>query len=307
MFRMSPIIIGFLFLTACTVRVGPPSETTKGGEGTKETEVVAEKKSISNEVNQFPAERETHNVTYRGIVQPAGISIYMQGSHRLLLSDGRFLLLESDTVDLNGYVGEEVEISGSTRATIEANGIIMRVENTKLILPPPEAETSSESSLSSLSEEKPSELIEEPTTEVPLEPREASVANEAIIEAMSAENFSPENWTQEYCSSHIGFCIPIHRNWWYKSFGTTTSTLWHVEVGNSPVLNLADGPISINLLYGDLSSLEDQETTTVQVHDDIIVGSRPWSGDRHFEIRASITLEAAVRYMIEHINPYEEN
>ncbi|MBI3336561.1 hypothetical protein HYZ98_03285 [Candidatus Peregrinibacteria bacterium] len=326
MIRLFPIIIGFLTLTACAVRVGPPSQVSSS----TASQTAESEDSSPNEANaasEAIQERETHNVTYRGIVQPAGISIYMQGSHRLLLSDRRFLLLESENVDLNGYVGEEVEVSGSTRPTVEANGIIMRVEKTKLILPPQEeSPVPEQSSVQGTAEEKPAEP-EKPIQPIPTEPTQPTESTEdlavgpepaerepaewteqltEVIEAMAKENFSAEHWTQEYCSSHIGFCIPVHRNWWYKSFGTTTSTLWHVEVGNSPVLNLGDGHISINLLPGDLF-LENQETTNVQVQGSAIVGLRPWSGDRHFEIRAGSALEPAVRYMIEHINPYEGN
>ncbi|HCI03946.1 TPA: hypothetical protein DE059_03390, partial [Candidatus Peribacteria bacterium] len=78
--------------------------------------------------------RETKNVIYQGVVKPAGISIYQQGSHRLQLETGKFILLESDTVDLNGYVGEHVEMVGAIRPTVEEGGMIMRVESAKLII-----------------------------------------------------------------------------------------------------------------------------------------------------------------------------
>lgn len=331
------ILIGLLLLSACTVRVGPPPNTTDSTQPIEETQTSSSSKFL--EPTQPDQERETHNVTYRGIVQPAGISIYMQGSHRLLLSDGRFILIESEGVDLNGYVGEEVELSGSSRPTVEGSGIIMRVEKAKLILPP--KEDSAESEESEDAKEAPTEPTAGPEPAERTKPNEVREANEAtegpavrgpdgpsgperelverdevpesasavpqaVIEAMAAENFSAEHWTQEYCSSHIGFCIPVHRNWWYKSFGTTTTTLWHVEVGNSPVLNLEDGPVSINLISGDLS-LENQATSEVRVDNDTVVASRPWSGNRHFEIRTHAKLEAAARYMIDHVSSYEGN
>lgn len=320
------ILIGLLLLSACsTSQVGPPSNTTDSMQPIEGAQTSSSSKFL--EPTQPDQERETHNVMYRGIVQPAGISIYMQGSHRLVLPDGRFVLLESQSLDLNGYVGEEVELFGSTRPTVEANGIIMNVNEAKLILPPEEDSAEGPDEVPKLVEREPAEQPTKPTEPLPLrssegakggtepsQPLESSTSPEpalsadltAVIEAMAAENFSAEHWTQEYCSSHIGFCIPVHRNWWYKSFGTTTTTLWHVEVGNSPVLNLGDGHITLNLLFGDLS-LENQATSEVRIDNDTVVASRPWSGNRHFEIRAHAKLEAAARYMIDHISSYEGN
>ena len=77
--------------------------------------------------------RETKNISYDGIVKPAGISIYQQGTHRLSLPNGKFVLLESETVDLNGYVDEHVRIFGALRPTVEAGGMIMRVERMQLL------------------------------------------------------------------------------------------------------------------------------------------------------------------------------
>lgn len=279
--------------------------------------------------------RETRNVTYRGIVQPAGISIYMQGTHRLVLSDGRFLLLESDTLDLNGYVGEEVNLKGSIRPTVEAGGQIMRVEEAELVLKvedpepaereessssvlpednaqtPEEAMKTSSSSSSAMQKsvssssiaQKPSSTSSSSSSSSSEETQASSTSPEmeAIIAAMAKEDFSAANWTQEYCSGHIGFCFPVHRNWWYKSFGATTSVLWHIEVSNAPVLNLGDGPIVINLIRGPLTSPD----LTVSSQGNSVIGFRQWSTDQHFEITADKRLEAAVNYIVKNITTYE--
>ena len=91
---------------------------------------------------------ETHNVTYRGTVQELGVTIYMQGTHALALGDGRMLILESSVVDLETYLDHEVEVFGSLRPTVEAGGIIMRVERITDLSP--ESSESSASSVSSL-------------------------------------------------------------------------------------------------------------------------------------------------------------
>ena len=71
---------------------------------------------------------ETKNVIYRGRLLPLGASIYMEGTHRLELEDGRFILLESDGLLLDEYANLDVEVFGATRPTVEGGGIVMRVE-----------------------------------------------------------------------------------------------------------------------------------------------------------------------------------
>lgn len=117
---------------------------------------------------------------------------------------------------------------------------------------------------------------------------------------MAEEEFTLEQWTQEYCSTHVGFCVPIHRNWWFKSFGATASSLWHVEVSDTPVENLGDGVLLVNLVQGDLalSGATDRE---VRMHGNFAVGYRGFSEKRHFEISAPIELKEAVQHMTEHL------
>ena len=74
---------------------------------------------------------------------------------------------------------------------------------------------------------------------------------------MAKDDLATGQWTQQYCTSHIGFCIPVHRNWWFKSFGTTTSYLWHVEVSPEELQGLGDGPLVINLAAGSIPDSDD--------------------------------------------------
>lgn len=98
-------------------------------------------------------------------------------------------------------------------------------------------------------------------------------------------------WTQRYCSTHVGFCVPIHKNWWFLSFGATSGFLWHVEVGAQEIHNMGEGPISINLVSGAGAD------GTVRVEGDTVIGVRAFDGARHIEIRAPLSLETAVRFM----------
>ncbi|SDR87881.1 hypothetical protein [Christiangramia echinicola] len=55
----------------------------------------------------------THNEEkYYGIIKPAGITTYQYGTHRLETQND-FYALKSDTVNLEEYEGQEVEIMAS--------------------------------------------------------------------------------------------------------------------------------------------------------------------------------------------------
>ena len=273
-------------------------------------------------VVEEPEVRETRNVAYKGIVKPAGISIYMQGSHRLVLSDGRFILLESDTVDLNGYVNEEVEVIGALRPTVEAGSMIMRVEQISLIKEATEPEGDEEIEEEGIEEEtieveessetedvEDVEEVEQIIEDAKAEEEEALVPTnpdlEERIALMAKEDFSASNWTQQYCTGHIGFCVPVHRNWWFKSFGTTTSYLWHVEVSSEEVDGLYHGPIRINLVSGTVASKKAVDGQ-IRATGNTVTGFIEWTENRHFEITADVRLEGAVKYMTENVVAYED-
>lgn len=248
---------------------------------------------------------ETLNVIYRGELEELGVSIFMEGTHKLTLDDGRFILLESEDLVLGDYTGDNVEVFGSVRPTIEAGGMIMTVESIKSV----NADTSTEDSSSSSSSDdeessssSSSESSEADTTSQTSSTPDIEVSGElsAKAEQMAEDDMSPENWTQEYCSTHIGFCIPVHRNWWFKSFGTTSSAIWHLEIGPSEMNNLGEGPITLRLVSGDIAS-SGMSDGQVLVQGNTVVGARSWAGNRHFEIRGPKNLETAVRYLTEQL------
>jgi len=270
--------------------------------------------------------RETANVSYDGVVRPAGISIYQEGTHRLSLANSHFILIESAVIDLNGYVDENVRIFGSLRPTVEAGGMIMRVERIELLGGSSESSSSSSSLVSSLPSSSPSSLPSSSApSSVPTSPSSLSSALPASsaapassgsdaaapsqpsaafltrIELMARQDFADANWTQQYCTSHIGFCLPVHRNWWFKSFGTTSTALWQVELSSEPVLDLHDGPIAVRLLPGSRSTSD----KTVVTEGTAVTGYRDWTDNRHFEITADARLEGAVRYITEHLSVEE--
>ena len=309
--------------------------------------------SISAMSEDASSVRETSNVSYSGVVQPSGISIYTEGSHRLVLPEGKFILLESDALDLNGYVGENVVVFGSLRPTVEAGGMIMRVDRIELA----DGATASGSSLSSSSSSDSSELssaLSEVSAESVASSEAVSKAESAAskpassaastaqskatvasstsssavkssavskssqqeasqpetdaqfetrVLSMSHQNLESAQWTQQYCTSHIGFCAPVHRNWWFKSFGATSTELWHVEINSEPLDMLGDGPVVIRLMTG-ADTAADGTVTTQGAKVTFI---KSWSLDRHFEIVADKRLEAIVRYIGTHLTEFAQS
>lgn len=114
---------------------------------------------------------------------------------------------------------------------------------------------------------------------------------------------SAGSWTQQYCSSHIEFCMPVHKLWYYKSFGATTSFLWHVELSAKEINALGDGPIVINLVSGTAAAKQATDGQ-VRTQGDIVMGFKNWGSNEHFEVSAPAGFDAAVRYIIENIGPY---
>jgi hypothetical protein len=101
----------------------------------------------------------------------------------------------------------------------------------------------------------------------------------------------------------VGFCIPVHRNWYYYSFGATSSYLWHVEVSAQEINNLGDGPLLINLVSGELPSSAFDGSVATQ--GDSVIGYRAWTNGRHFQIIAPAALQSAVQYMTNNLSVYQ--
>ncbi len=278
------------------------------------------------EEEQTSSVAETKNVIYRGTLLPLGASIYMEGTHRLELEDGRFVLLEANGLILDEYLAMDVEVFGATRPTTEGGGIIMRVERIaefveSSVAVSSEAMTSSSSSTMSSA---PISVAPAIPSSAPVAVSRASVApvvpssapvvssvppapvssSSAATDAVSIRaatmakaNMDAANWTQQYCSSHTGFCFPVHKNWWYTSFGATSSSQWHVELSSEELVALGDGPISVVLVSGAAPVADGQVT----VENGIATGIRAWTNNRHFVISAPSALETAVRYITQEL------
>ncbi len=277
------------------------------------------------EEEQTSSVAETKNVIYRGTLQALGSSIYMEGTHRLELEDGRFVLLEANGLVLDDYLDMDVEVFGSTRPTVEGGGIIMRVERVaefveSSVAVSSEAMFPSSSSASSAASVAPAVRSSVPaavsrasvapvvpssapvavSSAAPVPASSSSAASDAVsmrAATMAKVNMAASFWTQQYCSTHTGFCFPVHKNWWYTSFGATSSSQWHVELSSEEIVALGDGPISVVLVAGAAPAADGQVT----VENGKVTGIRAWTNNRHFVISAPAVLETAVRYITQEL------
>lgn len=275
--------------------------------------------SLSSEM----AQQVEYGVAFQGVVEEAGISIYMQGTHRLTMANGDFVLLESDDIDLDAYLGKEVEAYGDARPSVEGDGTILTVTDMTILSEPASSASSVSSPASStgaVSSSTASSLVASSkaapvaasvarssaprASSVPASsvakaspaPAASSVSKDAITtraEAMAAANMAPANWTRMYCPAQRDFCFAIHKNWYYNSFGATPSYLWHVEVSNEPISTLGDGPLAVNLVAG-LSADKGGVSGRTQSKGDYVVGYLDWKDGTHFEVTAPAVLQAAV-------------
>lgn len=252
--------------------------------------------------------------SYQGVIEEAGVSIYMEGTHRIVLADRQFVLLESENTDLDAYIGKEVEVHGMVRTTVESGGRIMMVD-TVTVLETDSAsseavssESASKDTVSSMSQVSSAQAVTSTASVRSVTSRAAGSARsqaaasavssaatavlDARVSTMAKANLAPANWSRTYCTQNVSFCVPVHKNWYFKSFGATTSTLWHVEVGPEELFSLGDGPVVINLVTG--TAAADGQVT---VQGGAVIGYRVWKDNSHFEITAPAELEAVVRYM----------
>lgn len=283
----------------------------------------------------------TRNVSYTGVIDLLGISIEQQGTHKLTLSDGQFLVVESTDVslDLNAYIGMSVEIRGSVQPTVEAGGMLLRAEEVT-VLDESVSSASSESSTSSSPESTSSSFSSTSTTSTSssssassapsvisssvsaapasVSPSASSISSAAVSSSVSAnagaseqhtllmakQQYSdPSLWTQQYCTTHIAFCVPVHKNWYFKSFGATTSNRWHVEFGMEEIDELGDGAILLNLVAGSSASMNASDGE-IKTQGNDIIAFKDWNDGTHFEIIADARLQEAVSYMLARVSPY---
>jgi hypothetical protein len=305
-----------LLLTGCSFGLSGPSS------GSDQSSSVS-----SAEVSML------EEISYEGTVVSVDPSSPDEGTYRLSLGDGQYLSLESSVLDLSSFLGKDVKATGTVRSTLDGTSRIMRVDSVQTVTDQVESseaplmvgitigDTSSSSipSLMSSSEAVSSlstasaysssraSLPPPPPPLPPTLPSASSAGTQTDVSlkaaSMARSGFDAARWTQQYCSSHIGFCVPIHRNWWFKSFGAAAGTLWHVEISSEEISASGDSPISVDFISGSLPGGVTDGAVSEQ--DGIVTGYRAWTGQRHFEIKAPLVLKAAVEFMTTNLKTYD--
>ncbi len=268
---------------------------------------------------------------YEGTVVQAGVSTYMEGTHRLDNADGSVLLLQSDLVDLDLYLDQPVRLTGLVRETVEQGGLIVDVEEIVALESPaassePAFEAASSAIASSVppapatssarpvvrpASSAPSPVVSSasaipassasPVAPAPVSSAAAPQAD-AVTAAMARAAVNGGTFTQIFCTRHVGFCVPLHKSWYYNSFGATSSSLWHIEVSSKDVEQLGDGPLIINLVSGVLDAGRDG---SVRDSGGYVVGYRAWTDNRHFEVSAPVQMREAVLYIVQNFTVYQ--
>lgn len=325
----------------------------------------------SSVASQAPA--VTRNVSFIGTVDQLGASIYMQGTHKLMLDDGRFIILESAgaNLDLDTYIGKKAQVRGYSEPTVEAGGTLLHVEE---IVSLESSFSSSEASkpkmcggfagfqcdngqvciddpadscdpqnggadcsgicvvqLASSSSSVVSELVESSSSSSkaavksssssrqPVSSSSSSISSsvsssvasanpdaskEQQIVAMMKLNYAADAmWTQRYCTTHISFCVPVHKQWYFQSFGAGAGSLWRVEFGFADITQANQGVIQLHLVSGSSASKGGVDGQVV-TNGSTVTAYRDWTEDRHFELSGDARLKTAISYMIGHIDPY---
>lgn len=297
----------------------------------------------------------TRNVSYVGTLEELGATIYQEGTHKLTLPDGQFILLQStdQNLALTTYLGKRVEVRGSVQPTVEGNAEIMHVEEVTVLEVVASSEAassvssqkqgmcggiagipceagftcvdnpsddcdpkaggadcggicvhSSSASSAKISSSASKALSSSTASAVASDSSTSSGPLEAQIALMAKQKYDTEAlWTQKYCSSHTTFCVPAHKNWYFKSFGATTSNLWHVEFGMTSIEELHTGAVVLNLVAGNSMSMNAKDGQIKSEGNDV-VGFKDWSDNRHFEIIGDARLKDAIAYMLSHITSY---
>ncbi len=268
------------------------------------------------------------DVSLQGVVwlQPGASDAY-----ELRTPGGSSFALVNGTYDFAEYDGKEVEISGSLEESLDGTIRLLTVrELTEVVGDSSSSESSSEvssesssSSVSSASSQAVSSMASAASSKISSAAKSSSsvavssissvASSSAGSDVMSAEwkarmqkmakARGPETWTQQYCSSHVGVCFPVRSDYWYRSFGASAGSLWHVELNSEDILNLGDGPLVVDLVSG---RLEGELTDgLIREADGSVFGYRAWTNNRYFRVSAPKELRASVEIITKGIAPYE--
>lgn len=303
------LVVPLLALQACTAE--DPQQ------------ILSEGSSYSGVV-QEDALNKLSNVSLQGVVRKLEGAL---DSYILETPGGSSITLVNTTgIDYSMYEWRQVEVSGALEESFDGKVRLLTVrEITQL---PSDENVSSQSdildplvsSASSTMSSVSSSAASEETVVLVTSSKASSVAASSVAPSTSGGSSSalseemkariqkmarvrgPETWTQQYCSSHIGVCFPVRSDYWYRSFGASTDTLWHVELNSEDILNLGDGPLSVDLVSSSVAPSVSDGAIVEQ--GDTVIGYRLWTNNRVFRVRAPAMLRSAVETITKGIAPY---
>jgi hypothetical protein len=307
-------------LTACwDAGVGDDASSSSSSSFTEVPAVVAPGVSVLEE-------RPSQFLTQQGVVQsidtPAG------PSYVLALSTGVRIFLASDVVHLEEFIGANVRVSGRTTVSADGSTVSMDVATLDdLSIVPQDQQTSTSAMSSEASSAVQSSSVQSSVrtvasssswaessfpAKIASSPSSSSISSSSAssqVAATSKETVMQKStieaqlFTQQYCSTNIGFCVSLHKHWYYQSFGRNVPpALWHVEVGPEPVENVGDGVLIISLLSGDIP--DGGSDMSVERSGDFVVVYRQWTNDRYFSVSAPSSLESAAKQVATSIAVY---
>ena len=266
-------------------------------------------------------DQATANVTYAGVITPLLGTNTREGTHLLDIGGGATILLKSDTVLLDHYINKSVHVTGSVRPTTDGTAKILNVSSVEIVMTGNESGTMVPSSAMMQTTSVAAPVASSPavTANSSAAPKASKAAAstaavtpppsttvQAETTAMAKEHVDSTRWTQQYCSSFMGFCIPVHKNWYFHQF-PTDAYVWHVELSSHELLQMGDGPIVVNLVNDATAGTMESKGATegsVQEEGDFAVGYRAWKNGKHFEITAPKSLMESVRFITTGLTPY---
>lgn len=297
------VVFACLLFAACST-TATPSDTNASSSASMVP-------SSGDTTTSMEEDQATENVTYVGTVTTLSVTNTREGTHLLEIPGGATILLRSGTLSLDQYVGKSVRAMGSVRPTADGSAKILDVFSVEIVL------TAGETGESSSVGEMSAAPVAAASSAAPAPPKESSAAPSpppasppptlsAETQIMAKERLDAARWTLQYCSSFIGFCIPVHKNWYFHQF-PIDGYVWHVEIAAHELAQSGDGPLVVNLVAdasaGTMESKGAQDGT-VREEGEFAIGYRAWTGGRHFEISAPRVLLEAVRFITQGLTAY---
>lgn len=274
--------------------------------------------------------------TGEGIIQRITVGTYPVGTHALLRDDGSLVaLLLSSSVRLDDYVDSQVRVTGLAEPSSEPGVSLVTVEVVEAVSASSSVESSSasseSSSMQSSAEATTSSSVSSSSSVVSSAPVVSSKSSSSVVvsskvssatvvsssvssstpvaqvssssvdpklAAMQRSTVGSELFVSQYCTVNGGFCIPMHKKWYFTSFQRQAGTLWHVEIGPQEINALGEGLIVVDLIKGPLPADSADQTAVVSGNDVLVY--KAWK-ENHLVVKAPVTLQSQAEYIAKNV------